>query len=923
MRKVFRCLLGFLFFFNLGVSGQNQPKTDFSKLANTHDIPQLSSWGPYSKKYAGISHIPQIKEGLRFDISIMPGYYRNKVLIPNVRFESGYYPWQVSPDMSSVTYRYELEWKDQVFVDVTYSRLDSSRVMVKLRSVNNTNLPQNLALHLMAYLAYPEVYPALQVKVSEKANWHNAINYKSLEFAKARPSDNLVYDGWMRGESRNNSFIDGSAIGQNFGQEKGDKVSYDILISKQKLKGEINFRYRLAQQKKVKFQLAGLINQAIELTGTGNFEWLRIPYAADKADNRRLSLTSEGGSGVDINGFLISPPGYAVEQAIVPQPKEFQPQLVKSNSPARLILKYQNLNNYYGIAWDFSTYQVRELLNDELDIFLRENVHNHVSSKITGNGQGHYTDVFLRPVELKPNSEHTIYGLVCTGNQDQVKKLLADFKAPPQPRSEISVNNKASEPTVLPEGEQFSFSQQLMQAVTLTNVVYPVYTQRNYIRHFTPGKWWNSLYTWDSGFLGLGLSTIDIEKAISNLNAYTTPVGSQSAFIHHGSPVPVQMYLFLELWNKTQSSELLAYFYPRLKQYYNFLAGKSGSSTTRNLKSDLLRTWDYFYNSGGWDDYPPQVGVHAQKATESITPVVSTAHCLRVAKILRMAALALNLKNDVKAFNKDILDFTNSLQQYSWDQEAGYFSYVVHDAAGVPSGYMKHPQSGLNYNMGLDGAYPLFSGICTPAQQEVLLDKIFSPKHLWTPAGMGVVDQSAPYYRIDGYWNGSVWMPHQWFMWKAMLDIGRADLAFKIGQKGLEVWKKETDASYYTFEHFLAQSGRGAGWHQFSGLSTPVLSWYEAYYKPGSITTGLEIWIKKKAFNAPETSLNALLEFDTATPAHNRSMLVCMNPSETYQVLFNGKSISFSSPYKGLLQINLPVTNRPGNLLIRPVKNKS
>ena len=30
------------------------------------------------------------------------------------------------------------------------------------------------------------------------------------------------------------------------------------------------------------------------------------------------------------------------------------------------------------------------------------------------------------------------------------------------------------------------------------------------------------------------------------------------------------------------------------------------------MKSSLLKTWDYFYNSGGWDDYPPQVHVHRQ-----------------------------------------------------------------------------------------------------------------------------------------------------------------------------------------------------------------------------------------------------------------------------------------------------------------------
>ena len=47
-------------------------------------------------------------------------------------------------------------------------------------------------------------------------------------------------------------------------------------------------------------------------------------------------------------------------------------------------------------------------------------------------------------------------------------------------------------------------------------------------------------------------------------------------------------------------------------QYYAFFTGQAGGSTTADLQSGLLRTWDYFYNSGGWDDYPPQKAVHEQ-----------------------------------------------------------------------------------------------------------------------------------------------------------------------------------------------------------------------------------------------------------------------------------------------------------------------
>ena len=44
-----------------------------------------------------------------------------------------------------------------------------------------------------------------------------------------------------------------------------------------------------------------------------------------------------------------------------------------------------------------------------------------------------------------------------------------------------------------------------MAATVLSNIVYPIRAQGQFIRHYTPGRWWDSLYTWDSGFVGLGL----------------------------------------------------------------------------------------------------------------------------------------------------------------------------------------------------------------------------------------------------------------------------------------------------------------------------------------------------------------------------------------------------------------------------------
>ena len=131
----------------------------------------------------------------------------------------------------------------------------------------------------------------------------------------------------------------------------------------------------------------------------------------------------------------------------------------------------------------------------------------------------------------------------------------------------------------------------------------------------------------------MGLLQYSTRRAYDCLNAYLTAEGDdEAAFIHHGSLVPTQAYLFAELYNRTSDMELVRSCYPRLRQYYLFFTGQSGSSTLDNLDSGLLRPWDYFYNSGGWDDYPPQKYVHAQGLEATCTPVVTTAHAIRICK---------------------------------------------------------------------------------------------------------------------------------------------------------------------------------------------------------------------------------------------------------------------------------------------------
>lgn len=913
MKKTFLSLFLLSGLLSASLRGQSIPPSLFT---DSHDITSLSPWGPYSKRYVGISHLTDQQRGLRFDFSVMPGYYRNRQLVPHVLFESGYYPWEITPQMDRITYRYELEWKDRVYTDVTYHLLNDSCTLVGIRCVNHTSLPQNLVLNQMAYLAYPETYPQVKAVHAEGLCWYNAVDYVVNEPPQHTPQYHLVYDGWRRNEERTVQSLDGSVLGRGWGRQAGHRLVYEVHLPAGQESGSLLMRFRVARGKVARLQLHGLAEQTVDLMGTGEFAFTSVPYHSTAAGNKQLEIITKGGEAVELDGFYVGTDRSAQSLTISPASLSFTPQMEIGENQRDVLLKYPDSPFYYGVAWNYPHGEIREILNSELESFFRRRVHDHVSRRLVGDRGGHYTNVFLRPVVLQPRSEQTIYLLLCVGRRASVKETLARFHRSPQQYTEdISSSPTAADP-LLPGGEQYQLGRQLLQAALLSNVVFPVYTQQSYIRHFTPGKNWNSLYTWDSGFIALGLLDIDPLKAFECIRAYTTSPGSESAFIHHGTPLPIQLFAYAELWNIGCNREALAFLYPRLKQFFDFMTHEQ--APTRMAGSGLLQTWDYFYNSGGWDDYPPQKAMHAQrKRYPAVTPVVTSAYYLRAAKILRMAARQLGFEKDIKAYDRTIRHLTQALQTHAWDEASGYYAYVVHDSLGHPQDIFRY-RDGSNFNCGMDGVTPLAAGICTADQANRLIGHLFSSDELWTPTGLSTVDRSTPYYIEDGYWNGAVWFPHQWVIWKTLLDLGRGSEAWKVAHTALDVWERECRESYFTFEHFIISSGRGAGWHQFSGLSSPLLNWFAAYYKPGRVSTGFEIQITQGEFQSDYTAYTAQLSFDDSTPPHERCLLIGMNADHAYEVCLNGKPVPCHSPHKGLLEITLPATNRPGKLSVRP-----
>jgi hypothetical protein len=895
----------------------NSPHTLFE---NTHDLPSLSLWGPYSKKLHGISHIPDISAGLLFDLSIFPSLDSVPIRLPNVTDRCGVHPWQAAPNLTYYGTRTELLWKDHIYCEHTYIDAGLNQRLVRIELVNNTAAPQHVTLHALSQLCFPPLHELTaqpirlcDISLPSSAFWIHALDYEDMRFSVPRPTDNLVPDGRWRGEERMHDTVDGSVLAQGFARDSGDTVLYKLTVRRPFADAAIVLRFRGEAGQTATLHCSGVVQYDVPLRCTGKFATATLLTGPLSAGDHTLRFTSAGGAPIALNGFAVVE--HSEASAIQFPARPWQPRPAIQTGPNHgVLLKYDNIDAWYGFTLGRPPASPQLLPWRDLDRTFGAHSGQDTQDRIFGRGKGRPGDpdsLFVQtswpPIELPPSSHHTLYGLIATGAETQVRAAMQAFDASSSAHEE---HWKSAAPQSVklhsnPEGQPYLLGQQLLAATTLLNIGYPLRTQRQTIRYYSPGKIWDCLYTWDSGFIGLGLLELDLNAAIESLNAYLTPPGAQSAFIHHGTPLPTQIYLFTEIWNRTHSYTFLRRFYPRLRQYYLFLVGRLGSSTTRRHRDGLICTWDYFYNSGGWDDYPPQVYMHKNKLEARTVPTVSTSHLIRCARLLRLCALELGLRQDIASYNTDISQLSTALQHDAWDQASGYFGYVTYNDAGEPNGILR-TDAGINYNMGLDGVSPLIAGVCSPVQQEKILEHLFSEDHLWTSIGITTVDKQAPYYNPNGYWNGSVWFAHQWFLFKTMLDLGRGDLAVKIAKAGIEAWRNSTEESYDSMEHFTTKPPYGSGWCQFSSLSSPALSWFAALYTPGRVTVGFDTWIQQSNYQDHSNALQLQFSSEADTATTRRDILACLRPCKSYHVYANGRRATSAEILPGLLHIPLP-----------------
>lgn len=898
---------------------ERNPMSKMDYLIGNHDL-SLSDWGPYAKEFLGLSRIADQTNGHRVDFFMTPGMFRREVFPPDTQRECGLSVWEAAPDLHYYAYRQQLRSKDQVYADISYSRIAENCWLGRCEFVNDTACPWDCTLEIYGGF-HPNRQGSVVPHLPEGTAWMNANRHNRLEYSVKRYNDGLTWDGWRRGEEPCRETVTGFCIGQSFGANMsnkafgyspGDQIFFTCPVTK--ADGTVILRYKLEKGAGLELEVthAGVRRNAT-LSGSGGFAETIIYRGVLKSDTE-LSIRSSGGAEIRLDGLMFGDAVNSGEFKMRPAEYPDAPEFVFDAESRTMTLTFPPDNGHYGLWWNIPQGVSRTFYTDDI---VRSLVHGYGSrnpyydSVRHGDESQKFAGVYLIPICLPAKGRKTVYtilayndsAMACNAMLSGIDRsdaaLEAIFRRERERR--IQCDYGAS-------GKEYRLSQQLMAATVFTNLIFPVYAKGRFIRHHVPARYYSTPYSWDSGFIGLALNEFDRTRAMENLNAYVTEPGDEeSAFILHGTPLPIQGLLYQDIYNLHHDLELLTFFYPQLRQFYRFLAGRTPGSITRIRGSNLLATWDYFYNSGGWDDYPPQWEYRKDAGNKGvIAPTVSTAYAIRFAKILRTAACRIGNHSDLPEYDADITVFSRALQQYSWDAEAGCFSYVCHDGQGYPNGFFRH-SSGMNYNLGMDGASPLAAGVCTLEQQRRLFELL---DKCWSRAGLSTVWPGAPYYRSDGYWNGAVWMPHQWLFWKTALDHGRAEFARRIADTALTVWKNEVDDSYYCYEHFSNHTGRGGGSHCFGALSGPVLKWFNAYFRPGRLTGGFDLWIDAESQNGSARTFKIQIDGTSG----DQCTLLFVEDRPVKQIVYRDRQVEAIRPRPGLLEI--PLEKNSAGILI-------
>lgn len=898
----------------------------------TGQLDLKSPWGPFSPFFLGISRILNASRGSMADFALFAGRIAPESLVlPDCAFDYvqsitdgnrravvSAVPEEVSPDYSSFSIRYYLEPHGDTAL-ARFTVESSARVRCEITFQNASGEAREYYYGLGVTVS--DTTRKIHLKEGLRSWWIPARDYVSIQAYQK-----TFALGCRQCLTRSFSWgIEDEVLAQAFGGWHGDCVEYRTTLPRPLKDGFLYFRYIKYGELNPAWELRvnGLVTKfhfprTWEIPG-GSWgknrdayeEWrlLRVAVGCVPGTEVTIELRCPEAPGNDTARIWLD--GMIFSEGLLPGDQEelSRPAIIEQPVREDAFVRLDSSNG------NSSTFEICLPDDERRKMTITPDQGPGRARSGSGSLVAHLREAKgMPPARALRDSKASPWGLIES----------TPITVPAHDERTVSFTIGLDEATAvpMPEGRRqlpvsltgpYSALASRLADILLFNVNYPMRLFGKASPYYVPAKYFPIPYSWDGGFIAVGLAAFAPDLALQQAAYFFADKGHDFPLVYCGSPVPTSLYAIWDYYQATQDLNNLAGVYPGAKRMYDFYMGRTPGSQVNLHNEGTLSTYAYNYNLG-IDDHPIQRWAEECNLTsKGLYSIILMPQVLRMSRIMRNIAILLDHETDAAIFRSDAEILSGVIENRMWDEESGRYGWLRRTETGVERVVF----DGSSGDPSACAFLPLFAGLTT--HKERLISQMMDPRRFLVEHGISSVDMLAPSYNPNGYWNGGVWPVMHWYLWKGLLEAGEPAAARQVAELILKSWQKFSDSEHYLGEHIMIAQGLMNGTPNFGGLSAVLLPMRAAYFETYRVTTLFDVAILRKVVDQQNDTLGLCLSAP-CLECSSHDVLVNMGRGNTsYSASLNKQPFGeFVSDANGHLCLRLPRPCGVDHLILKP-----
>ncbi len=263
-----------------------------------------------------------------------------------------------------------------------------------------------------------------------------------------------------------------------------------------------------------------------------------------------------------------------------------------------------------------------------------------------------------------------------------------------------------------------------------------------------------------------------------------------------------------ELYRHTHDKQFLAEAYRAGVRFYEYwlnhrdadgdgLCEWGGHAVLESVRDSKVAVWDQV----GWPSNFEALDLNCMLVKE--------------AKSLAHMARALGLLQDVERWRNEIKRREERINASMWDDQTGFYYHVDRKNHS----FTHHQKNDLK-RQEIIGFLPLWAGVAHRSQAAALVGALTDTRKFWRKYGVPTLSADDPYYDPQGYWNGPVWVPWQYLIFRGLVDYGYTKEARELAEKVVAAVDIQLKINH-SFWEWYSPDAPWAGWRRsyiWSGL---------------------------------------------------------------------------------------------------------